>query len=52
MELMIKHSEILTVIIQAFFITVIGFIFVGCWDELMTDLRLSKKILKKKGKTI
>lgn len=49
MELMIKHSEILTIIIQAFFITVAGFIFVGCWDELKYDIKRSRKAQRKKG---
>lgn len=49
MELMIKHSEILTIMIQSFFITAAGFIFVGCWDDLIDDINRSRKTLKKKG---
>ena len=49
MELMIKHSEILTIMIQAFFITVAGFIFVGCWEEVLHDIKKGQKSLKKKG---
>jgi len=48
MELMIKYSEILTIMIQAFFITVVGFIFVGCGSELLEDIKESKKTLKKR----
>jgi len=47
MELMIKHSEILTIMIQAFFITAAGFIFVGCGSEFLEDISRSRKILKK-----
>ncbi|MDW5300219.1 MAG: hypothetical protein SA378_08795 [Sedimentibacter sp.] len=49
MELMIRHSEILTIMIQAFFITTAGFIFIGCWDELILDIRRSRKLLRKRG---
>lgn len=52
MELMIKYSEFLTIIIQAFFITVAGFIFVGCWDELIADIKMSRKTLKKRGGSV
>lgn len=49
MELMIKHSEILTILIQAFMITTVGFILIGCWNELIQDIKGSRKILKKRG---
>lgn len=49
MELMIRHSEIITILIQAFMITVAGFIFVGCLDELMHDLKRANKLKKKGG---
>lgn len=54
MELMIKHSEIVTILIQAFMITAAGFIFVGCWDEVLYDIkrnfRRSRKLRMKGGK--
>lgn len=50
MELMIKYSEILTILIQAFMITVAGFIFVGCWDELIHDLKRARRLKKKGGR--
>lgn len=50
MELMIKHSEILTITIQISMIIIAGFIFVGCWDELMNDIKSYKKRYKKGGK--
>ena len=50
MELMIKHSEILTILIQEFMITAAGFIFVDCWDELMHDIKMTKKLKRKGGK--
>lgn len=49
MEQMIKHSEILTIMIQAFFITTACFIFVGCWNEVLNDIKRNRKKLKKKG---
>lgn len=49
MELMIKHSEILTILIQAFMITTVGFILIGCGNELIHDIKRSRKILKKRG---
>ncbi len=48
MELMIKHSEFLTIVIQAFLITVAGFIFVSCWNELLEENNLNIKRLKRK----
>ena len=50
MELMIRHSEFLTILIQAFMITLAGFIFVGCWDELIHDIKRTKKLKRKGGK--
>ncbi len=48
MELMIKYSEIFTIMIQAFFITAAGIIFVGCFDELKEDIKRSRNIINKK----
>ena len=50
MELMIKHSEFLTILIQALMITVAGFVFVGCWHEVMDDIKRAKKPKRKGGK--
>lgn len=50
MELMIKHSEILTILIQVLMITAAGIIFIGCWDELIYDIRRSRKLMKKGGR--
>lgn len=52
MELMIKYSNILTILIQAFMITAASFIFVGCWDEVLYDIRQSKKLRMKGGKSM
>jgi ssDNA-binding Zn-finger/Zn-ribbon topoisomerase 1 len=49
MELMIKLSEVFTIIIQAFFITVAGCIFVGCKDEMIEDLKRGIKLRKRNG---
>lgn len=49
MELMIKHSQILTILIQAFLMTIVGCIFVGCWNEIIYDIKRSRKALRKKG---
>lgn len=49
MELMIKHSKILTILIQAFMITAAGFIFVGCWDDFIHDIKRTKRLKKKGG---
>jgi len=49
MELMIKHSEILTIIIQSFLITTVSIIFIGCWDEVLYDTRKFRRLLKKRG---
>lgn len=43
MELMIKHSEILTIMIQAFMITAILFICINC----MNEFRMSRKPIRK-----
>jgi len=52
MELMIKYSEFLTIIVQAFLITLAGFIFVGCWSEVLSDVRnnRSRRKLRKGAK--
>jgi len=50
MELMIKHSEILTILIQAFFITAAGFTFIGCWQEVLYDIKRIRKPMRKGGK--
>ncbi|GEM_PF-1588944 len=50
MELMIKNSQILTIMIQAFMITVIGIILVGCWNELIYNIRKGRKLMKKGGR--
>lgn len=50
MALMIRHSEVITILVQAFMITAAGFIFVGCWDEVLHDIRRSKKQKMKGGK--
>lgn len=50
MELMIKYSEFLTIIIQAFMITVAGFIVVGCWDEVIHEFKRAKRLRRKGGK--
>ncbi len=52
MQLMIKHSEFLTIIIQAFFITLASVTFVGCWDEVLYDIRRSRKLRMKGGKNM
>ena len=49
MEHMIKNSIILNIIIQAFFITAASFIFVGCKDEMIEDIKYWIGIRKKKG---
>lgn len=49
MELMIKHSEFLTIIIQALFITLAGIGFIGCLDEFIHDIKRIRKIQKKGG---
>lgn len=49
MEQMIKNSIFLTIIIQAFFITIASCIFVGCKDELIEDIKYGLGIRKKKG---
>lgn len=50
MELMIKYSEFLTILIQALMITVAGFIFVGCWDEVIHDVKRTKRLKRKGGR--
>lgn len=50
MELMIRHSGFMTILIQAFMITVAGFIFVGCWDEFINDMKRTKRLKKKGGR--
>lgn len=44
---MIKHFEFLSIMIQAFFITTTGFIFVYCCDDFLDDIISSRKTLKK-----
>lgn len=52
MELMIKYSGILTILIQVFMITAVSFIFVGCWDEVLYDIRRSRELRMKGGKNM
>lgn len=44
MELIIKHSDLITIIIQAFLITATGFLFVFCCDEVIDGINEKLKM--------
>lgn len=46
MELMIKYSKFLTIIVQAFLITIGFFIFIGYWSEYVRKNRSRRKLKK------